>query len=144
MKAASFQQPGASAILLAGKTVENRTTATGTENFGTLAVHARIPHSPRAAALEAKRILNTYAIDLGTMPTGAILGVVDLIDIHHSDTCATGDGYCSPWASPRSWHWVLANPRVLGEPVPTAGAAGVWTLAPSVLAAVTARLEASS
>jgi hypothetical protein len=74
-----------------------------------------------------------------TMPLGVILGVVDLVDCHRATgTC------CGPWADQpyRPWdtlelvtptHLVLANPRLLTEPIPWRGQLGLWTLPADVL-----------
>ena len=46
--------------------------------------------------------------------TGAILGVVEVVDCV-SDSAST-------WAQTGCWHWVLANPRVFNEPITYRGA----------------------
>ena len=68
--------------------------------------------------------------DAPWMPTGAIVGMVDLVDAH---LCV---GECSPWALPTMqeplrrdwWHLELANPRALAEPIPFRGALGLRRL----------------
>lgn len=60
---------------------------------------------------------------------GAIIGVVDLVDVHRplwNDACADdAGGPCSPWAERDAHHLVLANPRMLVDPLPWAGALGL-------------------
>lgn len=66
---------------------------------------------------------------------GHIIGVVDLVDVHHADDCWRGvallDGtthteQCSPWAQPDCHHLVLANPRPLTSPIRATGRLGLW------------------
>jgi hypothetical protein len=72
---------------------------------------------------------------------GAIIGVVDLVDVHLADQIGHGDGAgtaiccASPWAQ-TSYddplnrdivHLVLENPRALPEPIKMRGALGLWT-----------------
>jgi hypothetical protein len=59
---------------------------------------------------------------------GAILGIVDLVEVHHSDACmgGQGPGGCSPWAHRGEYHWVLRNPRRFLRSVPCSGALQVW------------------
>ena len=63
---------------------------------------------------------------------GAIIGVVDLVDVHPDAGC------CRPWGESayiehggrvrRSIvHLVLESPRELAEPIPCRGALGLWT-----------------
>jgi hypothetical protein len=48
--------------------------------------------------------------DQDELPRGAILGTVKLVDVVH--------GYESVWAEPGNyWHWILANPEPLAEPI---------------------------
>lgn len=55
----------------------------------------------------------------------AILGVVDLVEIHHSADCHPGLG-CSPWAIDGLYHWTIDNPRPFERPVFCTGALQVW------------------
>ena len=52
------------------------------------------------------------------MPTGAIIGVVLLLDVVRNSP--------SEWAEPGSWHWLLAEPQLLAEPIACAGKLGIF------------------
>jgi ASCH domain len=108
MKALTVRQPWASAIIWAGKTVENRSWTTSYR--GRLYIHA-------GQRLEPVDVLPVGA----PVPRGAIIGTVELTGCHRCD------GSCSVWAEADLWHWVLADPVALAEPVPCRGALGLWT-----------------
>lgn len=135
MKALTVQQPWAWAIFH-GKTIENRTQQWTYR--GPLAIHAgmRFSYSGSISGLVwnawnqcavPDRPLDPKAFDFG-----AILGVVDLVDVHPSAGC------CAPWGETsyvehggrerrQIVHLVLENPRLLPEPIPCKGALGLWT-----------------
>jgi hypothetical protein len=64
------------------------------------------------------QVLGTHGLP-GHGPRGVILGTVELVDI-------VLDCDCSPWAMPGHFHWKLANPERLDEPIPYTGALGLW------------------
>lgn len=159
MKALTVQQPWAWAIVHGGKDVENRTQAWGYR--GPLAIHAGQRLSERGLASPLVQEATGYASEFGDDPApyvarGAILGVVDLVDVHSSVTCIDAEGaMCSPWAEFQYdehragkpdrrrrdiVHLVLANPRPLAEPVPCRGALGLWTVPTEVRALVDIQL----
>lgn len=126
MKALTIKQPYAWAIFN-GKNVENRSQAW--KYRGPLAIHSGITYS-RPGHDEIMEILGfcltSSGVLKGELPNsagGAILGVVDLVDIH------TGwEGCCPPWGHRGSRaHLVLENPRSLLEPTPCRGQLGLWT-----------------
>lgn len=136
VKALTVMQPWAWAIVHGGKDVENRTQAWSYR--GPLAIHAGARISERGMTDP----LVTYG--LGQTPDavlhrGAIIGVVDLVDVHPSITCVDADGaMCSPWAEAAYdehggktrrdiVHLVLEDPRPLAEPIKMRGALGLWT-----------------
>lgn len=137
MKALTVKHPWAWAIINGGKDVENRSRPT--KYRGQIYIHAGKSMAFDAftfPALEkAERDYLTRGlrgpfdkinqIDLST--TGMVLGTVDVIDCHHSDDCREKN-YCSEWAMPDHYHWVLANPRPLACPFPETGKLGLWTL----------------
>ena len=120
MKALSIHQPWAWAILHAGKTVENRTWYT--KYRGPLLIHT----SKKKATYdrEAKHDwLKLYGVVLPPwheLPTGAIVGVVKLVDCLQASQVDP-----SPWVEGPVC-WVLANPRSFSEPVPYRGAQGLF------------------
>lgn len=150
MKALTVQQPWAWAIVHGGKDVENRTQAW--RYRGPLAIHAGARVSERGL----RTVPSIVAAERGTSPTlvadqvrssielGAIIGVVDLVDVH----AAAGERIEGPLRTPQcceSWwaelsyaehggktrrdivHLVLENPQPLDEPIPCRGALGLWT-----------------
>lgn len=148
--ALSIRQPWAWLILHAGKDVENRTWAS--RYRGPLLVHAgkRPDTEAYLAAFDAKKhgttppdwlkpcveTLNQLTWPRDPAPTGAFVGVVDLVDVHHDTTCHScnlarpcTDRVCSPWAEcllGSNWHRRLVNPRPLIEPIPYRGQLGLF------------------
>lgn len=69
---------------------------------------------------------------------GALLGSVEVTGCHHADECRTKDvdadsrsytvAHCSRWAEPDCWHWTLADPQPLGQPVPMRGRQRLWRI----------------
>lgn len=124
-KALSIQQPWASLIITGNKLVENRTWATKWR--GTLAIHAGKTVSTRGTA---------EATALGfeaPYPTG-YLGTVELVDVH----AEAGAGCCGIWAQNSEqvgkpvYHWRLAAPLTLPEPVEARGMLGLFTPAENI------------
>lgn len=157
MKALTVRQPFTWAILYEGKTPENRTSRW--RHRGPLAIHA----AGKPAAPEAWEGVSTilgipplprpergHRIGIAGHPayiTGAIMGMVDVIDGHEWSVGCCGD---SPWAERgrhfrragsivRTFHLVLANPRILPEPVPYEGALNLWDVPDEVMAGAVAR-----
>lgn len=128
MKILTVRQPWAHAIIHMGKTVENRPW--GTDYRGPVAIHAGKQIDP--AGFE--QILEITGFDVpDDLTLGAVIGVVDLIDSHSTDSCIEqqhdGDWLvCSRWAERGGKHLVLANPRPI-HPVPVKGALGLRELA---------------
>lgn len=157
MRILTVRQPWAWAIIHGGKDVENRVRSLGPYR-GLVAIHAGLSIDYEAAELSfplrrawhdaglpqhmrgglGHPILREFEDeDAPWMPTGSVIGVVDLVDVHP----ATGDGgcfvhehshpytrdrYCSPWAQPNMHHLELANPRPLARPIPATGRLGLW------------------
>lgn len=121
MKTLSIRQPWADLILQGRKTLELRTW---TVNYrGLLAIHA-------SQTVEREECL-THDIDPDQVTTGAVIGVVDLVDIVEMDApsyAARRDEHLAglPWAGGPLHGWRLANPRPLPEPVPLRGRMGVF------------------
>ncbi|HYB23283.1 MAG TPA: ASCH domain-containing protein [Solirubrobacteraceae bacterium] len=97
--ALSVRQPWAWAIIHAHKDVENRSWPT--RYRGPLLIHAGKREDPEGwAVLEAMRLELPLSV-----PTGGIIGTVDLID------CV--QGHPSRWAQDGCWHWLLSDARPL-------------------------------
>jgi hypothetical protein len=94
-----------SPIIYAGKDVENRTWPT--RYRGLLYMHAGMAPEP------------DDVLPPGTpVPRGAIIGHVTLTDCIRDSS--------SRWAEPGDWHWLLADPMPLPEPIPARGRLGLW------------------
>ena len=136
MRAISLWQPWASAIPLGHKSIETRHWATPYR--GELAIHAakRFAREEREFA-QIERALGRMPARL---PLGAIVAVVDLIDVRTSDDLlAEGIGPIEKLYGnygPGRFGWVLANVRPLREPVGCVGRHCFWTLPDVVVAAV--------
>ena len=121
MKALSIRQPSVELILRGEKTLELRSWPT--KYRGPLLLHAstaRFPERTRRAGL-----------DPDALPYGALVGVVDLIEVIPLDaatyealrTAHRGD---DPYPGPPLYGWRLANPRRLPEPIPWKGKLGLF------------------
>lgn len=144
-RAITVRQPWAWAIVHGGKGVENRSRNIAGAYRGAVLVHAgrdvdvfawddaTLWHAlPRGTQVESFR-----------KTLGAVIGVVDLVDVHHwldDDVCfgheATDGAVCSPWAMADHYHLVLTNPRPLPSPIPARGRLGLWRPDADLLAAV--------
>lgn len=128
MKCLTIRQPYAWAIMLGEKNIENRSQAW--KYRGSIAIHAGLSYSDQGRD-EVKAVVGFSPTPVGA-PLGAILGVVDLVDIHEGR-----GGCCPPWGHRGSRaHLVLENPRSLPEPISCRGQLGLWTPPEPVLAAL--------
>ncbi|PPI89218.1 ASCH domain-containing protein [Nocardia nova] len=127
-RALSVRRPWANLIIAGHKSVENRSW--GTDHRGRLVIHAGKTWVPEGAALAAAEGLDGFG-DRAGCPAG-ILGVVRLIDVHPAAGC------CAPWGfqEPGTWHWVLADPKPLPEPVPAPGRLGLYWVPGDLIAGV--------
>jgi hypothetical protein len=134
LRALSIARPWSSLIMYGPKRVENRTWFTYYR--GLLAIHASQRWDTRAADLA-----NLAGLPPAPRrhPTG-YLGTVHLMDVHHARVCSAIDGgLCSPWAEPGCWHWVLALPHALIDPIGAPGRLGLFT-PPADIQAICVRL----
>ena len=166
MRILTVRNPWAWAIIHSTKTIENHSRNMAGGWRGSVAIHVALrhdwdaKHDPAMRAAMGGWYLNHddghYELEPWRMWHGAIIGVVDLTDVHpvanphFNPIChdlaegltaaAIRGGACSPWASTGGqWHMVLANPRPLSEPIPYRGALGLRALD----AETTARVEAA-
>lgn len=124
--ALSIWRPWTTLILSLGKDVENRGWTTS--HRGPVWIHG----AKAWQELDLDWVQNQAGIEPRLVwtptdhPTG-ILGLVDLVGVCDTDidlnrvTCD-----CGIWANPGQYHWRLANPRPLPEPVPHRGFQGLW------------------
>lgn len=124
MRILTVRQPWASAIINYGKDVENRVRNIAGDYRGPVAIHAGLKRfDPRHESGARVASITGYR-PLMFMPTGYghIIGVVDLVDVHHWSDCLDGVFGCSLWADSDSHHLVLKNPRAVSEAIPFKGA----------------------
>lgn len=132
MRVLTIRQPWAWAIFN-GKDVENRTRNIAGDYRGPVAIHAAARELPFDEHFEIAKYIRERVglLPLFTLRTGlgAILGVVDLVDVHHATDCdgSTGEA-CSVWAMEAHHHLVFRNARYLDEPIPYKGALGLRAL----------------
>ena len=156
MKVLTVRDPRATAIAEYGKSPENRSWRT--HYRGPLAIHGGLGYDKAGArdprvirhlldAAEAKRgtplpsraHTEWYFGEHGIGPEhfearGKVLGVAQLVGVHHARDCKDGAGLCSPWAMDHMWHWVLTDFRALADPIEARGRQGLWTPAPDLAA----------
>lgn len=146
MRILTVKPPWHYALVHAGKDVENRSTNIAGEYRGPVAIHAGLTEDdtaydhPMIAQMVRERDGMSPLWTLGLR--GAIVGVVDLVDVHHFGECVSIDDYyededgnevgnqqtyaCSEWAEQADvYHLVFANPRPLPRPIPFIGGQGL-------------------
>jgi len=144
MRVITVRQPWAWAIVHLGKDVENRTRNIAGSYRGQVAIHAASreasPYNEVAAEVFRLGGQWVFASDLG-----AIIGVVDLVNVHHDQDCwhkpwkHEVESRCSQWAMEDHHHLELANPRAI-DPIPAKGKLGLWRPDAELLAQIEAAL----
>ncbi len=142
MKTLSLQQPWAMLVVLGAKRYETRSWQTSYR--GPLAIHASSRLLPDALALCAAEPFRSLFRQAGYpdgrgLPTGAVVGVVDLLDCRRVEEVRDLDAVERAVGDfrPGRWAWRLARPRRLLFPVPYRGRLGVFDgpdLPPDLLA----------
>jgi hypothetical protein len=140
LKALSFRQPWANAILSYGKDIENRSWATAVR--GTIAIHASQARDTKTVdeyfTLMRERSLTRGSIlsrsDIDDLPRGVIVGLVDVVD------CVTSSQ--SPWFE-GPFGFVLAHPQRL-TPIPCRGALQFFDLPGEVALEISRQIESRS
>lgn len=155
MRILTVRQPWAWAIIHGGKDVENRVRNIAGSYRGPVAVHAaQATDFYGWRAFEADALIDENPVGrIGTTDIrGAIIGVVDLVDVHVARAAASGrlvnwaahtkpGEKCSPWADWDAHHLVLADPRPLTEPIPYRGALGLGRLDDETIARIEAAIS---
>ena len=128
MKAVSIRQPWAWAIIHAGKDIENRKW--NTHLRGTFAVHA-------SGNLDNDAVLpeGVDVPDIKVLPRGAIIGVVDLVEVVEESS--------SKWFT-GPYGFVLRNPRPLPRPIPCKGSLKFWQVPSEVIEELEVQLTKGS
>lgn len=160
-----MKQPWAWGIVHGGKDIENRVANLAGDYRGPVAIHAGKAWSEAGAEdWELRRALRSLELEWPASDpevwaadtpeesdprfvTGAIIGVVDLTDVHRAGqhyknigagvTQITNVPCCPPWGMAQhrgtEYHLRLANPRTLATPIPWKGALGMRTLPDNVI-----------
>ncbi|MFP5360765.1 MAG: hypothetical protein ACLGHM_09750, partial [Actinomycetes bacterium] len=143
MRALTVRQPWAWAIIHGGKDIENRTRNIAGAYRGPIAIHVAknadlvaLTSLDFVGRIVATKLFRPEAEWFSNSPASAIIGVVDLVDVHHGATYSDESCYrapapgepcvmpvprCSPWSMRDHHHLVLANPRALANPIPARG-----------------------
>lgn len=162
MRALTIRHPYSYAIIQWnwGKLVENRSRNIAGSYRGPVAIHQAV-HEAHVTGPDVDLI--TYCLDADEeqrqsmaqrrawVARGEVIGVVDLVDVHHATDCYDADTngcggiigkarFCSLWAHDEMFHLVFANPQPLDCPVPVRGQLGLWTLPDDVEQAVRRQL----
>jgi len=126
----TIRQPWAWAIARGHKPIENRSW--GTAYRGPLAIHAAakpdddwdfvLREVVARVRAQGGAVPESIAADLPAPGYGAVIAVVDLVDICREKF----DCDCGPWAIAGQFHWRLANARVLDASIPARGRLSLW------------------
>lgn len=128
-RAITIREPWCSAVVDGVKPVENRRRGFPLYYRGLVLAHSSLKWSERGA--EDPRILIEYEPDPALFVFGAVIGQVDLADVHPDTGC------CRPWGESEYVekdgtvvtgliHLVFEDAQRYGEPVPARGALGLW------------------
>ncbi|MBN8882976.1 MAG: hypothetical protein J0H73_11765 [Salana multivorans] len=155
MRILTVRQPWAWAIVHGGKDIENSVRSLGPYR-GPVAIHVAGKYATEGLdlpalddAADAWCAIHGCADHPWFKHVGHIIGVVDLVDVHHATSCPThGESapwpLCSPWAERDTWHLVLEAPRPLANPIPYRGALGLRTLPDDVVARIHEQIGGAS
>ena len=109
MRALTIRQPSTSLIICGEKDVEKRTW--------TPATAACLPFRLASVSTATYSLATKHRARIDGVPRGAIIGVVELMDVVRDSS--------SRWAEPPCYHWVLSELRPI-EPVAMRGRLGRW------------------
>ncbi len=124
MKAITLYQPHATLIVIGAKPYETRSWKTSFRGY--LAIHASkskedLPICTREPYRGA--LVDGGITAINTIPTGAVLGVVELLDCIPAETAhdqTFGDFSAGRWA------WYVRVVEVFRKPQPVSGQQGLW------------------
>lgn len=148
MKILTLRRPWATLLVAPGparKNVENRRRNIAGDYRGIVAIHSGLEIDSTARIPWATAPIRTEIS--ATFPAGAIIGTVELVDVHvggaRGDRCyplqsPAGFDWCSTWALADCYHLVTINPRPLATPIPYRGFLGLRDLPDDVATQVLA------
>ena len=128
MRALSVHQPWATFITAGVKQYETRSWKTTYR--GPLAIHASLQRMNRVSWQRWEVFLKPLGVnDPDKLPYGAVLAVVDLVDIYHTETLIAAitpqERIFGNW-EPGRYAWALLKSRDLPRPIPARGQRGLW------------------
>jgi activating signal cointegrator 1 len=140
MKVISLLQPWASLVVYGDKKIETRSW--NTKYRGKLLIHASKKYLPEQMKL-GEKFNREYGAGLGfteDLPTGQIIGVVELIHVVESRYCFEDNEFEDKghkWKltkaerafgdySPDRFGWLLSNPVLFKTGIPAKGSLGLW------------------
>ena len=128
VKALTLHQPWASLLVSGRKVFETRSW--GTRHRGELAIHAGLTVD--------KEAYKRAGLDLGSLPTGCVLAILNLTDCFQSTAeWLRSVGVCHlQWGDfqPGRWIWQFGlDVRTFGNPVPAQGRQGLWSWKPAAI-----------
>lgn len=151
--ALSIRQPWAWALVHGGKNPENRTwpppeRLIGRRWLAHASQRVEVADLEFAASLAGLSFTGDVAVELRQLPRGAIVGSFRLDGYHHARDCRSVitdaderfGRFCTRWAADGQYHWEVADPRPLFEPLDVRGRLGVWYLPPDIAAEIPASL----
>lgn len=147
MKALTLHQPWASLVAYGLKQIETRSWST--KHRGQLAIHAGKRQAPYEEwPAEALKLWPHYPDLLGSLPLGAVVAVVNLVDVVPAESLRFHRGIGGGWTTGRRaddyvahareaemgdlsagrFAWLLRyDVQRFEQPIPAAGRQGLWT-----------------
>lgn len=135
MKVISIQQPWATLIMIGAKRIETRSWAT--KYRGPILIHASATMPKFNRSLCDVYPFTKYLTGLGSIPTGVILGKVELKEVYTVEyltkECLWNDFIYSQHErqfgdyTAGRYGWVLSNIEMFNLPIPAKGQLGLWT-----------------
>lgn len=128
----TVHQPHAWAIVQGRKTVENRVWRFPLDMPTVIGIHAGVKPDRHGLAVPQHDEPDEHT-------HGAVVGLVTVFSQHMQDRRQRCGPRCRRWGIEGQWHWMLAQPTPLPQPVPTRGHQGLFHPPDDVLAAVLAQ-----
>lgn len=127
MKALSLRQPWATLVAIGAKKIETRSWRTGYR--GPLAIHASATFGPTETHLCDGEPFHCALLSIGSMPLGAVVAIVDLVDVEAITAANTPQEPERSFGDygPGRWAWRLENVRRLAPAIAVRGHLGLWT-----------------
>lgn len=110
--ALGVRQPWIELILRGEKTIEVRSQPTNLR--GTIYLYASKKIADIPAAVMA---ISEYELDVDTLPTGRLLGTVDIVDCRPCRMADMPEACVPAYLLKDKFAWTLANPQRLAEPL---------------------------